>query len=137
MSDIIFKRYRVNITKYNTISGLSMAIYRSNYLKPEFKIPNTSGDVEKAIRSAYFGGRTEVFTPLAENIVSYDFNSLFPTAMLKPMPAGQPIYSLCKDLSQIFGFVKAKITTTDDNIPVLPARVNINGTEKLVFANGK
>lgn len=137
MSDIIFKRYRVNITKYNTISGLSMGIYRSNYLKPEFKIPNTSGDVEKAIRSAYFGGRTEVFTPLAENIVSYDFNSLFPTAMLKPMPAGQPIYSLCKDLSQIFGFVKAKITTTDDNIPVLPARVNINGTEKLVFANGK
>jgi len=136
MSDIIFKRYRVNITRYNTISGLSMGIYRTNYLQPQFKIPNTTGDVEKAIRSAYYGGRTEVFTPFVENLQSYDYNSLYPSAMLKPMPGGEPIYSILKDLSKIFGFVKARITTTNDKIPVLPARVNINGTEKLIFPNG-
>lgn len=136
MGDLIFKRYRVNITKYNTISGLSIGIYRTNYMQPHFKIPITTGDVEKAIRSAFYGGRTEVFIPFAENIKSYDYNSLYPSAMLKPMPGGQPVYSLLKDLSKIFGFVKARITTTNDNIPVLPARVNINGTDKLIFPNG-
>src|SRR5699024_5368022 len=88
MGDLIFKRYRVNITKYNTISGLSIGIYRTNYLQPHFKIPITTGDVEKAIRSAFYGGRTEVFIPFAENIKSYDYNSLYPSAMLKPMPGG-------------------------------------------------
>jgi len=55
--------------------------------------------------------------------------------MLKPMPIGQPTFSLCKDLSKIFGFVKATITTTGDNIPVLPCRIMRNNTSKLVFPN--
>ena len=78
MSDIIFNKYKVNITNYSTISGLTMAIYRSNYLEPQFKLAHTTGSVEKTIRSAYYGGRTETFIPYGENSVSYDYNSLYP-----------------------------------------------------------
>lgn len=136
MSDIIFKKYRINITKHNTISSLAISIYRSNFLQSHYKLTHTSGDLENAVRSAYFGGRTEVFVPKGENLVSYDFNSLYPTAMLQPMPVGQPTFSLNKDLSKIFGFVKATITTPSIHIPVLPCRVKINGEDKLIFPIG-
>jgi len=136
MSNVIFRKYRINITKYTTISGLAMAIYRSNFLKIEHKLAHTTGSVENAIRSAYFGGRTEVFVPMGDNLVSYDYNSLYPTAMLQPMPVGQPTFSICKDLNKIFGFVKAKITTPGISIPVLPCRIKIKGEEKLIFPIG-
>jgi hypothetical protein len=112
-----------------------MAIYRSKYLEPQFKLAHTTGSVEKAIRSAYNGGRTETFIPYGENLVSYDYNSLYPTAMLKPMPVGQPIFSLRKDLSKIFGYVQATITTTGENIRVLPCIIIHSNTSKLVFPN--
>jgi len=136
MNDILFKKYRINITKYATISGLAMGIYRSNYLKPEYKLANTKGPLEIAIRSAYYGGRTEVFKPFGFNLYSYDYNSLYPTAMLKPMPVGQPIFSLNKDLNKIFGFVKVKVTTPAINIPILPCKINFEGEEKLIFPIG-
>jgi len=114
-----------------------MGIYRSNYLKEDdFKLANTKGELEFAVRSAYYGGRTEVFTPYANNLKAYDYNSLYPTAMLKPMPVGEPVFSLCKDLKKIFGFVKAKITTPAINIPVLPCRIELDGEEKLTFPIG-
>lgn len=136
MSDIIYRKYRVNITNCVTISGLALAIYRSNFLKTEHNLAHSSGSLELAIRSAYFGGRTEVFIPIGNDLSSFDFNSLYPTAMLQPMPVGQPTFSLCKDLNKIFGFVKAKITSPSINIPVLPCRINIKGEEKLIFPVG-
>ena len=137
VSEVIYNKYRINLVKHLTISGLALAIYRSNYLLAGFNLPHTNGRIEKCIRSAYYGGRTEVFIPKGENLVSYDYNSLYPTAMLKPMPVGTPTFSLCKDINKIFGFVKATITTSGGNIPVLPCRVIRNGSSKLIFHNGK
>lgn len=137
MSDVIFKKYNINLVKYLTISGLALAIYRSNYLLPVFNIPHTKGIIEKCIRSAYYGGRTEVLKPTGKNLLYFDFNSLYPTAMLKPMPVGKPVFSFIKDIYKIFGFVKATITSSDGNIPVLPCRVFIGNSLKLIFPNGK
>lgn len=100
-------------------------------------LPKLKGAVEKAVRSAYFGGRNEIFIPILNNLLSYDYNSLYPSAMLMPMPVGIPIHSMCKDLNKIFGFVRAKIIAPGINIPVLPCRVNVNGVEKLIFPIGE
>ena len=135
---IIFSNYRLNITSYITISSLSIAILRSNFLKNDNVLPKSKGSLEKAIRSAYFGGRCEIFKPFGYNLNGYDFNSLYPYAMLKDLPVGQPTYSLIKDLDKIFGYVKVKVTSPDNiYIPVLPCRVKSKfGDYKLCFPSG-
>ena len=137
MDNIIFSNYRLNITSYITISSLSLAIFRRspNFLKDNDLLPKSKGSLEKAIRSAYYGGRCEVFKPYGYNLNAYDFNSLYPYAMLQDLPVGQPTYSLNKDLSKIFGFVKVKVTSPDNiNIPVLPCGIKSKDEDfKLCF----
>gem|GEM_PF-2184117 len=128
-----------------TISALAFLIYRSNFLvddsdknvKALYPLAKLKGKVEECVRLAYYGGRNEVYKPTASNIYVYDYNSLYPTAMTKPMPVGKPLYSKLKDLSKIFGFVKANITMPDMYYPVLPCRVVVDGEEKLIFPTGK
>ena len=138
MDDIIYSNYRLNITYFITISALSIAIFRSNFLDDKTFLPRTKGSLDDAIRSAYYGGRCEIFKPYGYNLNAYDFNSLYPYGMLQDLPVGQPIYSLIKDLSKIFGFVKVKVTTPDNiYVPVLPCKVKgKSGDTKLCFPCG-
>jgi hypothetical protein len=138
MDQIVYNNFRINITSKPTIASLSLAILRSNFLDKNVQIPQTRGRVEKAIRSAYFGGRNEVFLPVVYGYHAYDYNSLYPSAMLKDLPVGSPIFSLSKDITKIFGFVKVKVTAPDNiNIPVLPVKIiTKGGDEKLVFPGG-
>ena len=151
-----FNDYRVNITKVKTASSLALLVYRSCFLAVQVQerdlfsildkkvprltykyfIPILKGKVEEACRAAYYGGRNEIFTPIMNNVKCYDYNSLYPTAMLMPMPIGIPNYSLNKNINEIFGFVKAKVTAPSIRIPVLPCRVKLNGTTKLCFPIG-
>ena len=137
MDSIIFSNYRINITSHRTIASLSIANYRSNFLKCDELLPKSKGELEVAIRSSYYGGRCEVFKPFGNNLYYYDKNSLYPSAMLQDMPVGQPTYSLIKDIYKIFGFVKVKVTTPDNlYIPVLPCRINTDKGFKLFFPLG-
>lgn len=138
MDKIIFSNYRINITSHPTIASLAFTILRSNFLSDNNLLPKSKGELENALRSAYFGGRTEVFKPLGYYLYAYDFNSLYPYAMLQDMPVGEPTFSLVKDLSKIFGFVKVKVTSPDNiYIPVLPCRVKTKaGDYKLLFPVG-
>jgi hypothetical protein len=45
----------------------------------------------KDIKSAYYGGITEVYKPYGENLYNYDVNSLYPYVALNPM-AGLKCY---------------------------------------------
>lgn len=67
-----------------------MAIYRSNYLIPEYNIPLTKGNIYNAIKESYFGGLVDVYKNNGVNLHYYDINSLYPFSMLKPMPVGAP-----------------------------------------------
>jgi len=137
MDEIIFSNYRINITSHVTISSLAIRILRSNFLNSSNILPKSKGELEQAIRSSYYGGRCEVFRPFGYYLRAYDFNSLYPYAMLQDMPIGQPTFSLIKDLSKIFGFVKVKVTTPDNlYIPILPCRVENEGSYKLIFPLG-
>lgn len=102
---------------FNPVNSYGLAILRSNFIKDSNTLTQTKGDIENAIISAYYGGRSEVFKPIGYNLFAYDYNSLYPSAMLKDMPVGNPIFSLTKDLSKIFGFVKVKVTTPDNIYP--------------------
>ncbi len=132
-----FKNYRINITKYPTISSISMGIFRSHFLKDNVLLPRTKGDVDKAIRESFYGGRNEVFKPFGYGLYGYDCNSLYPAAMLMDMPVGTPIYSLQKDINKIFGTVRVKVTAPPMRIPVLPCRIiTKSGDSKLIFPSG-
>lgn len=138
MDKIIFNNYRINITNKPTIASLSMAILRSNFMNKTSHFPKTNGSVENAVRSAYFGGRNELFRPVEYGVYGYDFNSLYPTAMLEDLPVGNAVFSLTKDINKIFGFIKVKVTSPDNiKIPVLPVKLPTkSGDVKLVFPCG-
>jgi hypothetical protein len=59
----IYNKYNLNITKFKTLPGLVLAAYGSSYLPDNMRkdIKMIKGELEREIRSAYFGGNVEVF----------------------------------------------------------------------------
>jgi|SRR6266404_7412156 len=118
----IFSNYQLNITKYKTLSSLALATYISNYipksLVPELKM--IKGELEREIRSSYFGGNVDVFINKINNGFLYDMNSQYPKAMLLDMPIGEPVLSFEKDLNKIFGFIYGEICCPDEQILQVP-----------------
>ena len=114
---IIFDKYSLNITKHKTLSGLALAVYGSsyipNYLIKELKM--IKGELEREIRSAYFGGNVDVYINEVTNAYLYDMNSQYPEAMLKDMPVGDPVLSLENNLDKIFGFVYGEISCPNES----------------------
>lgn len=76
-SDIIFNQFSLNITNYNTISGLSLFIYLSNYYDNNYEIPLIRGDIEKEIRKAYYGGIVNLNCNIVNDAYYYDMNSMY------------------------------------------------------------
>ena len=114
-AQIIYDHFGINITTCKTIAGLSLKIYLSNYYKLNFKIKEIKGRIETEIRKAYFGGmvvlnkKGKLFDK--DNLgYFYDYNSFFPSLMLRDMPVGNPTLSYSKDLDSFFGFCYAEIT---------------------------
>ena len=58
-----------------------MNIYRSIFLKNNFKIPTIFEDSYKDLKNCYFGGMVEAFKPYGENVFIFDVNSLYPYVM--------------------------------------------------------
>lgn len=106
-------------------------------------------ECEYRIRQAFYGGRTEVFTPFTQNfgdkIVAYhyDVNSLYPSVMINnEFPVGYPEYinspALCFDYWEDWqkdkrglGFLTAEVFIPKQTIPPLPLKMG-----KLAFVTG-
>jgi len=116
-NDKIYNLYSLNITKFVTAPKLAVAIYTSNFYTKSYedKIKMIRGNVEKEIRSAYFGGNVNVFVNKMNKGFYYDMNSQYPNAMLNDMPIGNPTLSTDKDLNNYFGFVYGQITAPDSD----------------------
>jgi len=105
---------------------LSLKIYRTKFQEdPIFILPS---NIDNFIRNSYFGGGTDVYKAYAELVHYYDVNSLYPYAMLKPMP-----YNLIKKhknmynikLENFFGFIEVEVLCPLDMArPVLPFHFN-------------
>jgi hypothetical protein len=121
-SNNIYDKYQLNITKFKTLPGLALAVYKSSYLpshlSPDLKM--VKGDLEREIRKSYFGGNVEVYVNKIIKGYSYDINSQYPKAMLNDMPIGDPILSLETDLDKIFGFAYGEITCPNEDLLRVP-----------------
>lgn len=112
-----------------TLAATALHVYRKKFF--DFSILKTTRvNIEKFVRSAYFGGRVEIFKPDMNSGYCYDFNSLYPSCMLESMPAGAYVYVKKRDENKI-GFYKAKIFVSDMQIPCMPYRAG-----KLIFPTG-
>lgn len=132
---LIFERFKLNINKYPTLPSLSLAIYRSQYLKKD-SIHMLSGSVANDIRQGYTGGACDMyiptpsteFTPEGEKIYAYDVNSLYPSVMANfKLPIGNPTYfsgDITKRESNAFGFFYCNIIAPDNLLhPILQTHV--------------
>jgi hypothetical protein len=137
----IFKLFRIDIHKYPTLSSLAFGIYRSNYLKKEYKIPLIEGKIYDFIKQSYTGGSVDVYRPIGINIHRYDVNSLYPFVMNNNfMPTGNPTYfegDILKIDSNSFGFFEVKVIAPDNlNIPILQTKIKINNLNKTISPIG-
>ncbi len=84
--------------------------------------------MDSTFRETYCGGIVDVYRPhLVDKGYYYDVNSLYPTAMCRPMPVGKPtLVHLTKDefLEGIFfGYLEATVQTpVDEYIGLLPIK---------------
>jgi len=124
----VFNLYSLNLTKYPTLSSLSFAIFRSNFLKDEI-IPISNIKDFNYVSESYRGGHVDVYRPFNKKgtkVYCYDINSLYPFVMAnKEFPTGVPKYFTGpRDLNDLFGFIKVNVTCpTDMYCPVLLSKV--------------
>lgn len=132
----IFMDYDVNMTNL-TILGLAVRIFLKDYY--DNNIPSISqASIYRDIKQAYYGGITEVYTPLGYNLFYYDVNSLYPYVSLLPMPdlIGLKIthYNVREDIDKFFGFFYCKIENPKDSYLGLLSVRDLSG---LIYPLGK
>jgi hypothetical protein len=121
-----------------TSASHSLKVFRTNYLNDEINIDAT---FHYMIRLAYYGGRTEcVKRGKAYNVTCGDFNSLYPSCMLEEMPDPNSEYykKICsmRDIENYEGLTYVEGFQDDRYITVLPYKIEVQGTKKLIFPCG-
>lgn len=121
-----------------TLAGTAMDIFRRVYLKKAYKAP-WPWQNEKA-RSAYYGGRTEVFKyGTGHELYQYDVHSMYPAVMRHVrLPDPSSMYhvgSTCKNryIRAYEGITNCTIHAPTIHLPVLPVRVE----GRLLFPVGR
>ncbi len=91
-------------------------------------VQDLSKSLDNHFRAAYHGGIVDVYKPHLEGQgFYYDVNSLYPTAMCRPMPVGQPtLVSLTMDQfegREFFGYLWARVQAPETQyIGLLPIK---------------
>lgn len=121
---IYFEEFKIDIISVYSTSTLSLKIYRTNFQTESIYIlPN---NLDAFVRNGYFGGGTDCYKAYAKKVYYYDVNSIYPFAMLKPMPHkvlndGKVIDLSNRTLDSFFGLVHARIfCPLNMSRPVLP-----------------
>ena len=138
---LIHNLFKVDITKYPTLPSIAFAIYRSNFLEECYEIPKILSHLHYTLKQSYFGGFTESYKPIGENIRSYDINSLYPYSMKSfYMPVGKPVYfsgDASKYKKDIFGFFKVKVNCPENiDKPTLPVKYKTSNGYRTIFPVG-
>jgi len=110
----------VDINNIITLPSIALKIFLTKYYNNELALI-TSSKLEDYIRKSYYGGVTEVYKPIGQNLYYYDVNSLYPFALLNPLPGLNCGYGKFKDnnLNVLFGFFICKITTNKQYLGVV------------------
>lgn len=127
--NIIFTKFRVDVLKYPSLSSLSLAILRCNFLGDSL-IPLINGEMFNFLKQGYTGGAVDVVIPRARNVSRYDVNSLYPFVMkFFPMPVGSPTYfegDISKVEKESYGIFEVEVTSPPYmKLPILQLRMNL------------
>lgn len=139
---LIYNQFKMDILKYPTLPSLAFAIYRSNFLTKDNRIPLIHGEMFDFFKKGYTGGNVDVYIPYGKNLYSYDVNSLYPYVMKSfPMPIGNPI-QFEGDITLVdkdaYGFFEVEVVTPKDmHIPLLQCRIKTNTGNKTITPLGK
>lgn len=140
MKNFVLKYIKENGLRLKiTIASMSMCDWKTNYLKE--KIPIESEEKHELAFKAYYGGRTEVFRRgTFKDVTCYDFNSLYPTVMLKELPNPKNGYYAKQishyDVENYEGVCYCEGIQDKRFVPLLPVRHVHKGSMKLVFPSG-
>jgi hypothetical protein len=118
-----------------TTSSLALSVFRQKYLGKTILYKLTP-DKEEFVRAGYCGGRTEIFKLKAWEVLEFDVNSMYVSAMLNKIPCGGAgIWANSYDFgnTETCGFIEAEIFCPPCHIPLLPFRYG----GKLIFPTGK
>lgn len=134
-----FENYNLDITTVVSTGSLAFKLFRINFLNKNMSIPILNSSLNFLIRQSYFGGGVHVFKSFCRKVYHYDINSLYPFAMLKPMPfkllkifiPDNNNWSLNNDF---FGFIEVEITISNKCKRILlPRKVD----DKIIYKSGK
>jgi len=148
-----------NFVRCPTVASLAMKVFKTR-MSGDFEIIKKSvlyKTQEDFVRESYYGGRTEIFKPLAKTGYHYDVNSLYPFEMqenfypvgdaISTLPIGEVIRNKNKDImthERLANFKKlideqkylyiidCVVEVPEVNIPILPYRQD----GKLLFPVG-
>ena len=117
-----------------TTSSLALQTFKRRYLNAP--VPVLEPEKEEFCRSAYHGGRVEIFRPHAYNAREYDAVNMYGWAMTQVLPIGNGVwrYQYHGD-ERDFGFWDVEIEQPETHIPVLP--YYDAAQQKLLFPTGR
>lgn len=142
-SEILYKVLKIfeGIIFYSNISDISplncitlpqfafQTFRTSKYFPKHWELFKLDIKKYNFVADGYYGGKVDVFQTYAKsdnnNINYYDVNSLYPSAMLLPMPQGVGTWIEGEniDISNFFGFVEVTLEAPKSlHIPILPYR---------------
>ena len=118
----------------NTLASTAMSLFRNKYLLKKYYTHHPY--VLKELFKGYYGGRTEAFSRgITGECYYYDFNSMYPAAMLNEFPDPSTLkidYHNIDRVRHFEGISHVRVFCPDMKYPVLPFR---NGT-KTIFPTG-
>ena len=135
--ELYHSKYQSYITNIVSLPALALKIFRMKFLNK--LIPILNGMTDRFIRGSYYGGAVDYYKAYGENLHYYDVNSLYPYAMLKPMPLnlirsidGEQCNTI--DINEFYGFLEVDVECPDFiKKPVLPLKYK----GKTIYPRGK
>ena len=139
--DNIAESFQVDVVSCMTASSLSKSIFFEWFYNPDkqrlYELPH---DIERIVRKAYFGGRTEVGwqCEVQGPIYMFDVTSLYPWAALNDLPAGRPVRLHGDQVREkvenrtFFGFAVARVRSKPTDQYVRPIH-GCRARDRLVF----
>ena len=118
-----------------TIGSSALALFKKQNDVHKFKFELSKSTIEWML-GGYYGGRTEVFytKPVSGVVQYFDFNSLYPSTMLRDFPDIYSMRFVRKPNLDFEGMCDCTLEVPDsETIPLLPFRVDT----KLVFPVGR
>jgi hypothetical protein len=123
------EQFQINPITNLSAPGIAFKTWKQhqlpNLLMENLKVLDLSRTLDPEFRAAYHGGIVDVYRPHVNKGSYYDVNSLYPTAMLRPMPVGIPtLTSLSLEhfhKGEFFGYIEATVKSpVNEYIGLLP-----------------